>query len=335
VQVLDWHRQNFERLAAAKAELPHALLLRGRRGIGKFIFARALAQALLCEAPTAKDAACGQCSACIWFAAGSHPDYRQIEPGGDAEDSEAEEGAKKKPTTISVDQIRALADFTNISSHRGGPKVIVISPAEALNVNAANALLKTLEEPPPRTYLLLVTHRPHQLLPTIKSRCQQLPLQGPDAASAVAWLAAQGVRQPELALAHTGDAPLLAVELAGTEYWGARTAFLHQLAAQEIDVFAAAEAVHDFPVPHVIACLQKWSYDMVHYRALGRVRYNPDCVDAIGVAAQRANPLAALRFHREMVRLQRIAQHPLNPRLFIEHLLLAYRDLMQPAAVAA
>ena len=333
MNVFDWHRTEFERLAAMKAQLPHALLLRGRRGIGKFVFARALAQALLCESPGANSEACGKCSACVWFESGSHPDYREIQPGSDDE-KEGEESVKKA-TVISVDQIRALGDLLNISSHRGGPRVVVIHPAETLNVNAANALLKSLEEPPPRTYFVLVTNRPHQLLPTIKSRCQLLALRGPDAATAVAWLTAQGVRDPELALAHTGDAPLLAVELSDTEYWGARTAFLRQLTLRELDPLAAAEAVYDIPVPQVISWLQKWSYDIAHYRTLGRVRYNPDYADALGVAAQQADAVATLRFHREMVKLQPIAQHPLNARLFIEHLLIAYRHLMQPQTLGA
>ena len=332
--VFDWHRTEFDRLVAGKALLPHALLLRGRRGIGKFVFARALAQALLCEASGASGDACGKCAACLWFDSGSHPDYREIQPGSDDDAKEGEESVKKA-TVISVDQIRALADLLNISTHRGGPKVVVIHPAETLNVNAANALLKSLEEPPPRTHFVLVTNRPYQLLPTIKSRCQQLALAGPDAATAVAWLTVLGVRDPELALAHTGDAPLLAVELSDTEYWGARTAFLRQLTLRELDVLAAAEAVRDIPVPHVIAWLQKWSYDMACYRTLGRVRYNPDHADAIIVAAREADPVATLRFHREMVKLQPFAQHPLNARLFIEDLLLAYRDLIQPRIRAA
>ena len=332
--VLDWHRSELARLVAHRAQLPHALLVRGRRGIGKFVFARALARALLCEAPGVADASCGKCTACAWFEAGSHPDYREIQPGSDDDAKAGEEGGKKA-TAISVKQIRALGDLLNISSHRGGPKVIVIHPAEALNVNAANALLKNLEEPPPGTYFVLVTNRPQQLLPTIKSRCQQLVLRGPDAATAVAWLTEQGVRDPELALANTGGSPLLAVELFDTEYWGTRSAFLRQLTAREFDVLAAAEAVRDFPVPHVITWLQKWSYDMAHYRTLGRVRYNPDYADAVAAAAQQADGLAALRFHREMVKLQAIAQHPLNPRLFIEDLLFAYRELMQPRGVTA
>ena len=314
-----------------KSSLPHALLLSGPRGIGKLAFARALSQALLCETPTSEGGACGTCSACLWFDAGTHPDYRQVEPA--LVESDTEEVAKK--TTISVEQVRALADFVNISSHRGGAKVIVIEPAEALNVNAANALLKSLEEPPPGTFFLLVSHRPHQLLPTIRSRCQSIALRAPDRAAAAAWLAQQGVKNAEVALAHVGNAPLLAVELNETGYWGARTAFLNQLARPELDVFAAAQAAEGSPIAHVLAWLQKWSYDIAQHRAVGRVRYNPDYEKAIAQASSAARPLAVLRFHRAMVKEQRNAQHPLNARLFVEDVLLIYRDLFAKLPVAA
>ena len=335
MQPLPWHQEEFARLIAARDRLAHAVLVQGPRGIGKVDFARALSQALLCEAPAAGRGACGSCAACAWFESGAHPDYRQVEPAVSEREGDDGEKTEKKATTISVDQIRALGDFVNVSSHRGGPKVIVIQPAEALNVNAANALLKSLEEPPPRTHFLLVSHRPHLLLPTIKSRCRQLPLQPPDRASAAAWLASHGLRDADLALAHTGDAPLLAVELGASEYWGARAAFLRQITAREIDVLGAAEAVRDCPIPHVVSWLQKWSYDLAYCRALGAVRYNPDQHDAIARIAARIDPLAALRFHREMGAHQRIAQHPLNPRLFIEQLLFAYRDLVEPQHAAA
>ena len=331
---LTWHKPEFERLLAAKPALPQALLFRGPLGTGKLAFARALAQALLCESPVETGRSCGICSACAWFASGSHPDYRQIEPPSVSAAGEAEE-AERKSTMIGVDQIRALADFLNISSHRGGSRVVVIHPAEMLNANAANALLKSLEEPPPRTHFLLVTHRPHQVLATIKSRCNQHALRVPDASAAAAWLASQGVQDPAVALAHAGGAPLLALELGASEYWGTRAAFLRQIAARDFDVLTAAEAARDYPVPHVVALLQKWSYDLAYCATLGRARYNPDHGDVIAQAASRLDRLATLRFHREMVKLQRIAHHPLNPRLFIEQLLLAYRDLVQPRAIAS
>jgi DNA polymerase-3 subunit delta' len=330
MQELGWHEAAFQPLLATKASLPHALLLRGPRGIGKLVFARALAQALLCEAAAEGGRACGACSACRWFEAGSHPDYRQVEP--ESESAEAEEG-EKKSIAITVPQIRALPDFINLSSHRGGPKVVVVHPAEMLNVNAANALLKSLEEQPPRTHLLLVTHRPHQLLPTITSRCQQIALAAPQRATAAAWLAQKGVKRPDVALAHVGNGPLLALDLESTEYWGARAAFMRHLTAANLDVFSAGEAVRDFATPHVIAWLQKWSYDLVHYRVLGTVRYNPDYGEAVARIALQIDPLAAIRFHREMVKLQSVANHPLNARLFLENVLLGYRDIVQPQAL--
>ena len=331
MNVPDWHSAHLSRVLAMKSSLPHALLLSGPRGIGKLAFARALSQALLCETPASEGSACGTCSACLWFDTGTHPDYRQVEPA--LVESETEEVAKK--TTISVEQVRALADFVNISSHRGGAKVIAIEPAEALNLNAANALLKSLEEPPPGTFFLLVSHRPHQLLPTIRSRCQSILLRAPDRAVSAAWLAQQGVKNAEVALAHMGNAPLLATELNETGYWGARTAFLNQLARPELDVFAAAQAAEGSPIAHVLAWLQKWSYDIAQHRAVGRVRYNPDYEKAIARAASAAKPLAVLRFHRAMVKEQRNAQHPLNARLFVEDVLLKYRDLFAKLPVAA
>ncbi len=336
---LDWHEDAFAVLLAERGRFPQALLLRGSRGIGKLSYARALAKALLCESAAQGAYACGTCTACTWFESGSHPDYRQIEPLSATDRAKAEDEDKKesdkKATSISVDQIRVLPEFINMSSHRSGPKVIVIHPAEALNANAANALLKSLEEPPARTHFMLVTHRPQQVLPTIRSRCRQMALAAPDLAVAAAWLAEHGVRNPDLALAHTGGAPLLAAELSDSEYWGTRAAFMRHLTAPDFDALAAAEAVRDFSIPHVVVWLQKWSYDLVYCRGAGKVRYNPDHVDAIGRTAARIDSLAALRFHREVVKLQRIVHHPLNPQLFIEHLLLAYRDVLQSQAVAA
>jgi DNA polymerase-3 subunit delta' len=254
-----------------------------------------------------------------------------VEPASVAE---PDDDAEKKSNIISVQQIRALADFVNMSSHRSGFKIIVIHPADALNVNAANALLKSLEEPPALTCFILVAHRPQQLPVTVRSRCRQIALAPPETRVAAAWLNQQGAKHADLALAMTGDAPLLALELDASGYWGARAALLRQLCSDAVDPMAAAEAVRDCPLVHVIEWLQKWSYDLVYSRALNRVRYNIDHADVIARLARHIDTLAALRFHREMVNLQPFAHHPLNARLTCESMLLGYRDLLTAGVVA-
>ncbi|MES2502079.1 MAG: DNA polymerase III subunit delta', partial [Pseudomonadota bacterium] len=131
-----------------RATLPHALLLRGSAGIGKQDFALELARSLLCKAPI-ETHACGECTSCLWFKEMHHPDFRLISP----EDAESSEDVPKKKTAkksqISVAQIRQLIDYLSLSQHQAsGYRVILISPAETLNIASANALLKMLEEPP-------------------------------------------------------------------------------------------------------------------------------------------------------------------------------------------
>jgi DNA polymerase-3 subunit delta' len=331
---LPWHEAQFRRLVEERDRLPHALLVHGPQGTGKVAFARALAKSLLCEFHES-DAGCGRCAGCGWFESGTHPDFRMIEPAALADIEQEEQGAGKASTRILIEQIRALADFVNISSHRGGAKAVVIHPAEALNVNAANALLKNLEEPPEGTFFILVAHRIHFLLATLRSRCRQIVLPMPAPESAVAWLAAQGVREPALALAHTGNAPLLAQELEEREYWQQRDAFLAQVAVRRFDPLAAAEHICDYPLRDVVSWLQKWTFDLVLQRHLGKVRYNPDRVTAIAALAVQMEPLAMLRFHRHTLALQGVIDHPLNPRLLVEQLLLDYSRALTGGTTAS
>lgn len=328
-----WHSQPFKALLARGDRLPHALLVRGREGIGKLAFAEALARALLCENRRPDGHACGSCAACNWMEQGSHPDFRRLEPETPAEAGEAEEGEtdRKPRVQISIDQVRSLTGFINVSSHRGGAKIVLIHPAEALNVNAANALLKNLEEPPPRTYFVLVAHRWHQLLPTIRSRCEQVVLAPPSRDAARAWLEQQGLRDADLALAHAGGAPLLALAF-DEDYWRQRQALLAAISLPRFDALASAEQLRETAPRLVLAWLQKWAFDLVSHKVTGEVRYNPDYADAVAATAGRLDLLEALRFQRQMVRLQRIVSHPLNARLFLEHLLLEYGALLRGTA---
>ncbi len=193
--------------------LPHAVLISGDTGIGKLRLARALAQRLICSAQMVKFA-CGSCKSCTLFAAGNHPDVSLLEP--------EEQG---KP--IKIDQVRALCDSLGKTAQQGGWKVSLIAPAEAMNISAANALLKNLEEPQPKTLLILVSHRPSRLSATIRSRCQKISLPTPDTAIALQWLAeVTGERQSaEQTLSLAGGRPLLALDYLQSDDLEQRKAF--------------------------------------------------------------------------------------------------------------
>lgn len=160
---------------AGRTQHAHAYLLHGPKGIGKRALAERLMARLLCQQPQGLEA-CGQCKSCLLLKAGSHPDNYILEP---------EEADK----AIKVDQVRELVGFVVQTAQLGGRKVVLIEPVEAMNINAANALLKSLEEPSGDTVLLLVSHQPSRLLPTIKSRCVQQACPLPSEAMSLEWLA--------------------------------------------------------------------------------------------------------------------------------------------------
>ena len=342
-----WHQQQWRELLQRKATLPHALLFRGMEGIGKLDFVRKLAQSLACPDPAADGAACGACQSCRWFAIASHPDYREILPAAlrsgesptDASESpeaDAPLPGKRKPSQeIKVEEVRGLQDFINLTAHQHGGKTIVFYPAEALNTNAANALLKSLEEPPQGTRFMLVSHRPSYLPATIISRCQQIVLPAPSADAAEQWMRERGAREPALSLAQTGNAPLSALALDDDEFWTQRKALLSCLASPGVDVLALAEQVREYPIGRLLGWMQRWSYDLLCAKSLGHVRFNPDFENPLKQIASQLRAIEITRHHRTLLHLQRYINHPLNPRLFIEQLLLSYAMLLRGGAANA
>ena len=194
---LPWQQERWAQLlgAIAGGRLAHALLLAGPRGVGKSHFAHGLAAVLLCEAQT-PDRPCGACRSCVQLAAGVHPNLMKLTPAEDKRD-------------IAIDDIRGLLGRLHLSSHYGQVKVAMVEPADALNPSGVNALLKTIEEPPPRTHVLLVAERWRALPATLRSRCQILRFAPPPAEQALAWLKQRHPQQPDAALRPLLRAPLL------------------------------------------------------------------------------------------------------------------------------
>lgn len=334
-QTLPWQADSWRQVMQMRDRFPHAVLLHGAQGTGKTLFAERLAQALLCEAPLPDGHACGQCLACGWFAQYAHPDYRRVRPenledAGAAEVSgtetgKAEKADKSASKEIRIEQIRALANFINVSTHRSGRRVVLLYPAEALNAIAANALLKTLEEPPPATVFLMVSHNIDLLLPTIVSRCRKVPLSMPGAAQALTWLREQGVAEAESWLAEQGGAPLSALAQSQAGSREAVETLLAHLARPAADAaLKTADQLQKTAPADVTSWLQRWLYDVFSVKFSGKIRYYPKHRREIDALAMRADPIKLLAVMKSMNERRAIADHPLSPKLFIEDMLLDY-----------
>lgn len=335
-----WQQASWQQLQQLRERLPHAILFHGAEGIGKTAFADAFAQSLLCEAPAADGHACGTCVACGWFSQYSHPDYRRVRPeilddgdGAEGEDAEAGETKKTKATKapskeIKIDQIRALGDFMNISTHRSGMRVVVLYPAEVLNTAAANSLLKMLEEPPPQTMFLLVSNSLDRLLPTILSRCRKFALALPGHDEALQWLKSQQVSDADSWLAEQGGAPLAAFDASQAGMRETMDDFLRQLAQPGVDgALKAADRLQKTSVPELVAWLQRWLYDVLSVKLSGTIRYYPRYKKELGALAQRVETAALLQEIKAVNDRRAIAEHPLAPKLFIEDMLLEYSTI--------
>ena len=326
--IFKWQEQPWKDWKQLRERLPHAILIQSGEGLGEFEFAQACAQSLLCEDPRQDRRPCGACHACDWFSLGNHPDFRLIVPESMAPESREEgaEPAKKKSEQIRIEQVRELADFLAVGTHRGGLHVILVYPAEAMNANTQNALLKNLEEPPPATAFLLVTTQPERLLATVRSRCLRFSLPFPPSEPVLRWLKEQGLSQPEATLAGAGGAPLVALKAADTD--ADRLRFIEKLGDSGFDPIALAETVAHVPLWDLVGWLQRWSYDLLLARVAGRVRYGLHHEEVISDTASHCDAADIAAYLRRLAQARALARHPLNAKLFVEDLLLQYRRLV-------
>ncbi len=324
-----WQNNDWQRLQDLGKRPPQGLLFKGGKGIGKLDLAVNFSHALLCQKPQASGLACGTCPACHWLSQGSHPDFRLLQPDALSLEGEESESGKKPSKQITIEQIRGLADFLGMTAHQGGKRVVVIHPAEAMNHNAANALLKNLEEPTAGMLFILVTHKPQQLLPTILSRCVLFVPSAPDVATATNWLSGQGIKAPQQALAAAGFSPLLALQGEAQTGLEERAKLLNALRQPaSLDVFAIAEMLQKTEQVLVVQWLQQWSFDLSAMKLAGRLRYHLGEEAAMQKLVVSIAPMNLVRLQKLLQTAKREARHTLNPKLFFESLLLAYRQLL-------
>jgi len=326
----------------------HAVLLHGAAGIGKLDLALDTAETLLCEQRAQDGSACGRCAGCLLVAAGSHPDLRIVRPEALAEtearaapddgpadsSAAAPESRSRASRVIRIEQIRELSEWATLTTHRGGSRVIVIEPAESLPAPAANALLKVLEEPPPGTVFLLVSHRIDETPATLRSRCALVRVPLPPPALAARWLEQQGVEQPQLRLVEAGGAPLLA---APQERSGLAPELRERLLGllRKGDRLTAADVAaavpRDAPTGGSVALFQRWGWDFLALSLAGSVRYHPQEVTALRQLGAKWQVADACCWLAELEVARSFADHPLNAKLAIEGMLLSYiRSINEP-----
>jgi len=332
---LPWLAEPLHRALASQRG--HALLVQGSDGIGALAFTMSLAQSWLCERavsgsiPSTVQPACGRCTGCHLVGNHLHPDLFVLLPetlrrqhAWPLRDEKAEsEDSKRKPSKqVRIDEVRALIDWTTRTSARGRGKVAVLHPAESLNLQSANALLKTLEEPAQGTRLLLCSADPGRLLPTLRSRCQLFPLATPDEAVATAWLAEQGVAQAAVLLAACSGRPLdvLAWTQAGVDAtaWAA----LPRAVAN-----GQGGALSAWPVPLALDALLKLCHDATALAHGALPRYFPRAA----MPARAAEPAALRAWAVELARVVRHAEHPWNEGLLAESLVGQAQRALSPA----
>lgn len=316
----------------------HALLVHGPAGVGQFEFGLRLAQAWLCEGTgrAPGEPACGECPSCHLVTAQGHPDLLVLVPeaqrdvlGWGATDGEAGESAddkksKAKPSSeIKVEAVRRAVAFAQQTSARGVCKVVVIYPAERMNAVSANTLLKTLEEPPGAARFVLSASQTEGLLPTIRSRCQGFRLALPDAAIAQAWLAAQGLAQPDVALAASGGEPLTALDQV-------RQGLDATVWAKVPKLMQAGQVgpLGNWPIALVVDTLQKLCLDLT-LQTLGQApRYFPQASLPQGARLQRL-----VAWSTQLRKSKRQAEHPLNAMLQIENLVMQAQQALSGAVL--
>jgi DNA polymerase-3 subunit delta' len=255
------------------------------------------------------------------------------------DESESEDGARKKASQqITIGQVRALDDFLHVGTHRHGIRIVLINPAEAMNRATANALLKSLEEPIANTLFLLTSSEQDRLLPTIRSRCQAIPIPQPALVLSTAWLRERGVDDAQRWLALAGGSPLLAAELGSSSERAMLDLLFEQLArgkhlnplaaAADLDKALKAEKGAN-SLKRTVEWCQKWLLDLLLASEQLPPRYFVTRLQILQQLAETTDAGKLLAFHKKAIQYKAQCEQPLNSRLFLEQFFLSYAAVFQ------
>ncbi len=311
------------------AQRGHAWLLHGPSGLGQYTLALSLARAWLCDRPT-PEGACGACESCHQVDVRAHTDLAVLMPEtamlelewplSEKAQGELDDKKRKPSKEIRVDAMRDALEFAQRTSGRGRGKVVMVYPAERMNQVTANALLKTLEEPPGDVRFVLATEAAHQLLPTIRSRCLGHALAWPAQDEAVAWLQEEGVAAPAAAglLKAAGGRPEDALRLhrAGLD---AKTWAQWPKALVRGDIALLA----DWSPAQLVEGLQKLCHDLLAVRSGA----NPRFFEPADLPAAGSVP-ALTAWWRSLADTMRTVEHPFNAGLMMEDLVAQARSAL-------
>ncbi|MEY4363904.1 MAG: hypothetical protein RLZZ24_1256 [Pseudomonadota bacterium] len=316
----------------------HAWLLSGPSGLGQYSLALALARAWLCTQPTAQGA-CGECHSCHAVDVRTHPDLRVLMPEtlslelgwplDEATQDKLDKKERKPSKEIRVEAAREMVNFTQHTRSGGSTKVVLVYPAERMNTITANTILKTLEEPAGETRFVLATQAAHQLLPTIRSRCQSHTLAWPEPEQALAWLQAQGLSatDAQVLLRGAGGRPEDALVLSEQGFSAQSWAALPKAVAR-----GDAAALADAPPAALIATLQKLCHDWMAVQSGAPSRF----FEPTHLAQASVTPTvsALTQWSRDLAQSARSAEHPFNAGLMLEAQMARARMAVQSRATS-
>ncbi|MCU7845791.1 MAG: DNA polymerase III subunit delta' [Candidatus Thiodiazotropha sp. (ex Monitilora ramsayi)] len=318
---LPWQEDQWHRLQQARRQgrLPHALLLCGPRGVGKEAFALAFTQTVLCPESDEAGRPCGSCRHCHLLHSGSHPDFQRVVPEEESKSGE-----------IKIEAIRNLTAGAALTAQSGGHKVVLIQPAHRMNTAAANSLLKTLEEPTGDTLIILLTDQPARLLPTIRSRCQQVLFQIPPYEISLSWLEGKVEHADgDTLLSLASGAPLLALNLDDGELLATRQRMLKQflsLGMRREDPVAIAQDWTGFDGRLLMDWLAGWVIDLLRLKTAQQPPqlFNRDQAQALHSLADKINSGVLHRYLGSVYEARARIDSNLNPQMVLEQLLIEW-----------